>query len=97
VLRLPEAARDALSEAAVSPTAWEEAWRLWCRQRSLPLSDAEACRLHFDGVHLDVHAPASLAQRLRAAKSDIVREESGILAGDGYLRAAALLRLQSQT
>ncbi len=96
VLRLAEAGRDAVGDLTVAPAAWEEAWRLWCRQRHLPLSDAEACRLHCDGVHLDVAAPESFVQRLRAAKSDIFREESALLAGDGYLRAAALLRLQSQ-
>lgn len=96
VLHLGEAARDALGNLTVAPTAWEEAWRLWCRQRHLPLSEAEACRLHFDGIHLDVLAPPAFVQRLRAAKSDILRDESGLMAGDGYLRAAALLRLQAQ-
>jgi hypothetical protein len=41
-----------------------------------------------------VQAPESFVQRLRLAKSDILRDESSLLAGDGYLRAAALLRLQ---
>ena len=65
------------------------------RQRSLPRADAEACRVKFDGIHLDVHAPETFVQRLRAAKSEPLHEESGLLAGDGYLRPAALLRLQT--
>ncbi len=95
VLGLPKGTGDVLPELVVPPAAWDEAWRLWCRQRSLPLSEAEACRLSFDGIHLDVHAPESFVQRLRAAHSEILHEECGLLAGDGYLRAAALLRLQA--
>src|SRR5947209_8464762 len=94
VLRLPEAAWDALGDLTPAPAVWEEAWRMWCRQRHLPQSDADACRLQFDGIHLDVFAPESFVQRLRTAKSDMLRDESGLLAGDGYLRPAALLRLQ---
>jgi hypothetical protein len=93
VLRLAKGTREALPELTVPAHGWEEAWRLWCRQRHLPLSEAEACRLRLNGIHLDVEAPESFVQRLRVAKSDLLREESGLLAGDGYLRAAALLRL----
>jgi hypothetical protein len=96
VLRLAEGARDVLPELTMAPTVWQDAWRLWCRQRSLPLSEADACRLRFDGIHLDVHAPESFVQRLRVARSELLQEECGLLAGDGYLRAAALLRLKSQ-
>lgn len=96
VLQLAEGARDVLPELAMAPTVWQDAWRLWCRQRSLPLSEADACRLGFDGIHLDVHAPESFVQRLRAAKSELLQEECGLLAGDGYLRAAALVRLKAQ-
>jgi hypothetical protein len=97
VLRLPLAARDALPDLTVAPAAWQEAWRLWCRQRHLPLSEADACRLSLDGIHLDVHAPESFVQRLRQSKTDLLRDEPGLLAGDGYLRAVALLRLQTKT
>jgi hypothetical protein len=96
VLHLAEAARSVVPELAMAPTAWQDAWRLWCRQRSLPLSEADACRLSFDGIYLDVHAPESFVQRLRVARSELLQEECGLLAGDGYLRAAALLRLKSQ-
>jgi hypothetical protein len=95
VLRLGASARDALGDLAVGSAAWQEAWRLWCRQRHLPLAEAEACRLQLHGPHLNVAAPASFLHRLRAGKSDIFREESAVLAGDGYLRAAAVLRLQA--
>ncbi len=96
VLRLSESARDALTDLAVPSTAWEESWRLWCRQRHLPQSDAEACRLRCDGIHLEVHAPEAFVERLRTAKSDLLHEESGLLAGDGYLRAAAQLGLHAK-
>jgi hypothetical protein len=94
VLRIGEPARDALGDLSAPPSLWQEAWRLWCRQRHLPLAEADACRIQFDGIYLDVQAPESFVQRLRLAKSDILRDESSLLAGDGYLRAAALLRLQ---
>jgi hypothetical protein len=92
VLRMSGGPDDALPELTVPPSAWAEAWRLWCRQRHLPQSEADACRLSFDGIHLDVYAPAAFLERLRQAKSDALREDTGLLAGDGYLRAAALLR-----
>lgn len=95
VLRVAASTRDVLPELALAPTIWEEAWRLWCRQRSLARADAEACRLQFDGIHLDVLAPEAFVQRLRVAKSELLHEESGLLAGDGYLRPAALLRLKT--
>jgi hypothetical protein len=92
VLRVGESVRELLVEVPQKST-WEEAWRLWCRQRHFPRSEAEACRLQCDGLHLQVQAPESFVQRLEAAKSDLVRDEAGLLAGDGYLRATALLRL----
>ena len=95
VLELVATAREALPELAVAPGSWEEAWRLWCRQRHLPQSEADACRLTCDGIYLNVEAPESFVQRLRQAKSDLVREDSALLTGDGYLRAAALLRLRA--
>jgi hypothetical protein len=93
VLRLADAACDVLPELVVGPGVWEETWRLWCRQRSLPRAEADACRLEFDGIHLDVHAPESFVQRLRGARSELLQDETGLLAGDSYLRAVALARL----
>jgi hypothetical protein len=95
VLQLPAGSSDVVGELSVPPSAWEEAWRLWCRQRNLPLSEAEACQLRFDGIHLHISAPETFAQRLRQAKNDPLRDEAGLLAGDGYLRAAAILRLET--
>jgi hypothetical protein len=97
VLRLSATVRAVLPELTVPPAGWQEAWRLWCRQRHLPQSEADACRLNLDGIHLDVHATESFEHRLRQSKTDLLREEPGLLAGDGYLRAAALLRLQANT
>jgi hypothetical protein len=96
VLRLSPPASAALPELTVSPAAWQEAWRLWCRQRHLPQNEADACRLSLDGIYLDVHATESFTQRLLQSKTDLLRDEPGLLAGDGYLRAAALLRLQAK-
>jgi hypothetical protein len=92
---LPGGSRDVFGDLALAPSAWQEAWRMWCRQRALPLSEAEACRLRFDGIQLRVSPPESFAQRLRQAKHDLFREEAGLLAGDGYLRAVAVLRLET--
>jgi hypothetical protein len=95
VLRLSEGAADTLTDLTLAPAAWHDAWRLWCRQRHLPLSEADACRLRLHDAHLDVAASAPFVDRLRAGKSDVLREESGLLAGDGYLRAVAMLRVTS--
>src|SRR5262249_34405209 len=82
-------------ELSTPPPApvWREAWRAWCQPRGLPASETDACVVELQGVRLLVKAPAKLIDRLRADRSDAVKGEAWVLAGDGPIRAAALLEL----
>jgi hypothetical protein len=75
------------------PEAWRPAWRQWCRQRSFPPAEADAAELEPAGAVLRVRLPGRLLERLRAARSDALKGEAWLLAGDGSLRAAARLEV----
>jgi hypothetical protein len=72
---------------------WLEGWRSWCRQRHLPGNEVASCEVKYRAPRLEVQAPERLVQRLRAAKSDLLKGEAWLLVGDGYMRTAALLTL----
>jgi hypothetical protein len=76
-----------------SDEVWKQSWQAWCQQRSLPLPEVEACRPEQVGHRLLVHAPARLIERLRASRSDAAKGEAWLLAGNGRIRAAALIDL----
>jgi hypothetical protein len=75
------------------PEAWRRAWRAWCEPRAIPADEADACVLERRGERLRVTAPPRLIERLRAARSDALKGETWILAGEGKLRPAALVEL----
>jgi hypothetical protein len=81
-----------LSNPPAAPV-WREVWRAWCQPRGVPMSETEACTVELQGARLLVRAPAKLIERLRADRSDAVKGEAWVLAGDGPIRAAALLEL----
>jgi hypothetical protein len=83
-------------ELAPEPAAaiWQEAWRDWCRQKQLPLSEVESCTLSHQAPRLDVVAPPRLVQRLQAAKSDLFKGDAWLLVGDGYVRTATQLAVR---
>lgn len=76
---------------ATPPEAWRRAWLAWCQSRNIPAADAEACVLEPVEHRLRVVAPGRLMQRLRSARSEALKHEAWILAGEGRIRAAALL------
>jgi hypothetical protein len=76
-----------------APPQWAQAWRAWCQPRSLPEAQTEACTLERQGNLLRVHAPPRLLDRLHGSRSDAVKGEAWILAGDGPVRKAALLEV----
>jgi hypothetical protein len=75
------------------PEAWRQAWQAWCQPRSLPPADVDACRLERVDHRLLVHAPSRLIERLRAARSDAIKQEAWLLAGTGRTRLASQLEL----
>lgn len=81
-------------ETEPSPEMWRRAWQSWSQPRSLPSAEVEACRLERVEHRLLVHAPPRLIERLRAARSDAVKQEAWLLAGDGRTRTAAQIELE---
>jgi hypothetical protein len=76
-----------------SPEDWRRAWQAWCEPRDLPAGEVSACALQRQGERLRVTAPAGLIERLRAARSDALKGETWLLAGEGGVRTAALVEL----
>lgn len=72
----------------------EQSWVAWSRQRGLPLDEAEACTLRLEEDRLRVQAPASLMERLRSSRSDVLRGEAWVLIGEGAIRRAAVLEFE---
>jgi hypothetical protein len=95
LLELAEGCEEALPDLAVEPSAemWRQAWQSWSHPRGLPPAEVEACRLERVDHRLLVHAPARLIDRLRTARSDAVKQEAWLLAGEGRTRVAAQLEL----
>lgn len=95
VLALGGGWRESLPELAEEPglERWREAWRGWCQPRGLPAGEVEACILERHGMALVVRAPRPLAERLRAGRSEILKGETWLLAGDERTRCAAVVEL----
>jgi hypothetical protein len=99
VLRLPLAAAQVLwptIAAAPDARALREAWVGWCRERSFPVSDADASELDFHQGRLDLRVPDRFLQRLRTARSEILRGESALLLTEGHLRPVVHLQISNQ-
>jgi hypothetical protein len=95
VLALGEGWEEVLPDLAAEPPpeAWRQAWRAWSHPRSLPSAEVDACRLEHSDHRLLVRAPQRLIERLRAARSDAIKQEAWLLAGVGRTRTAAQLEL----
>lgn len=95
LLELSEGGEEALPDVTAEPSAelWRQSWQTWAQPRGLPLADVEACRLERSDHRLLVHAPTRLIERLRAARSDAVKHEAWVLAGEGRSRSAAQIEL----
>jgi hypothetical protein len=79
--------------ADVPPEVWRSLWQNWCQVRGLPAGDAKASTLERVGPRLRVGIPRHLLERLRATRSEALRGEAWLLAGEGLVRAAAQLQL----
>jgi hypothetical protein len=88
---LPELAEEVPMEV------WQQAWQDWCQPRSLPVAEVKACHLERRGHRLVVRAPQKLFDRLRSARSDAVKGEAWLLAGDGRTRTAAQIEVIGQS
>jgi hypothetical protein len=92
---LAEGWKEALPDLSEEPPLplWQQAWRAWSHPRGLPPAEVEACRLERVDHRLLIHAPPRLIERLRTARSDAVKHEAWLLAGEGRTRTAAQIEL----
>ena len=97
-LALAEGWQSLLPEFAesFSPEAWRGAWLAWCQSRQPPLADADACRVESADCKVHVRAPKALLERLKAARSEVLRGETWLTLGTGRTRAAACVELREQ-
>jgi hypothetical protein len=95
LLTLAEGWEEPLPDLAAEPSLemWRQAWQTWSHPRSLPPAEVAACRLERANHRLLVYAPPRLIDRLRAARSDAIKHEAWLLAGEGRTRTAAQIEL----
>jgi hypothetical protein len=95
VLALKEGWEEALPDLAGEPALddWQQAWRAWCLQRGLAEAEVQACRLERVEYRLVVFAPKSFVERLRAQRSDALKNETWLLVGSGRTQSAALVEI----
>jgi hypothetical protein len=96
LLALADGWEEALPDLAAEPSLemWRQAWQTWSHPRSLPPAEVASCRLERADHRLLVYAPPRLIDRLRAARSDAIKQEAWLLAGDGRTRTAAQIELR---
>jgi hypothetical protein len=99
LLALTESGQEALLDLFHEPTAelWRQAWREWATPRGLPPTDVEVCRLERVDHRLLVQVPPRAIERLRSARSDAIKQEAWLLAGEGPTRTAAQIELHPLT
>jgi hypothetical protein len=95
LLALADGWEEVLPDLATEPSLemWRQAWQTWSHPRNLPPAEVAACRLERGEHRLLVYAPPRLIDRLRAARSDAIKHEAWLLAGDGRTRLAAQIEL----
>jgi hypothetical protein len=91
--RLAEGWREVFPALESGPAAedWRGVWETWCQARGLPAADAERCTLALEDCRLVVRAPRRLLERLQSLRSDALKGEAWLVAGEGSVRRAALL------
>jgi hypothetical protein len=77
------------------PEVWRAAWRQWCRQRALPADEEDTTGLEQAGLVVRVQPGPHLRERLVVTRSDALKGEAWLLAGQGRLRAAARVEIVS--
>lgn len=87
--------REVFPELDREPTLeeWRQAWRMWCHPRGLSSPEIESCPLQRVEHQLRVTLGSRLLERLRASRSDALKGEAWVLAGEGPIRSAAQLEI----
>jgi hypothetical protein len=76
------------------PPYWAKAWQDWGHAREFPPAEVQACKLTPIGHRLELAPPVSLHARL-VGKGNLLKADTWLLAGDGYVRSAANVCLKS--
>jgi hypothetical protein len=94
-IRLSEGWREAIPRLAepVSADGWRQAWRSWARSAGLSSAQSVDSPLEFQGHRLIVTVPTAVFSRLRSARSDALKGDVWLLAGDDRVRQAAQLQI----
>lgn len=75
---------------------WRQAWQTWCATRGIAPDAANACTLEWRAARLRVRASPGVHEHLRSTRSEALKRETWLLAGNGSLRAAAALELRAE-
>lgn len=76
-----------------APDLWRQAWRQWCQPRGLVTAETDTCPLERSGHRLRVIVSGRLLEKLRSSRSDALKGEAWLLAGEGRFRTAAQLEI----
>jgi len=72
---------------------WRQIWQVWAQNNNLTTSELEACGLERRDHRLRVSTSRAVLDRLRATKSEALRGEAWVLAGEERVRVAAVLEI----
>jgi hypothetical protein len=66
---------------------------MWCQPRGLSAAEIETCPLQRVEHQLRVTLGSRVVERLRSSRSDALKGDAWVLAGDGPIRTAAQLEI----
>ena len=97
-LAVNEGWRELLPDFAESldVAAWRKAWLAWCENRQLPPNEAAACAVEYADCKVHVKAVKGLVDRLKMARSELMRGETWLTLGTGRTRAVASVEIHDQ-
>ena len=93
VLDLLLAEPDLYCELTPEPPAeqWRHVWMEWGKANGLTQGETANCALEVRNHRLQVYAPRSVLDKLRAMRNEVLRGRIWVLAGNDLIRTAALL------
>jgi hypothetical protein len=94
-IRLSQGWREVMPRLAepILAEGWRQAWNAWARSAGLPAAQAAGCPLDCQGHRLVATVPSAVFSRLRAARSEALKGEAWLFAGDDRVRQAAQLQI----
>jgi hypothetical protein len=80
-------------DAEPPPERWRQAWLAWGQHNNLTAAELDAGNVERRDHRLRVNTSRAVLERLRAAKSEALRGEAWVLAGEERVRVAAQLEI----